>query len=249
MHRFQHLGLSFYESKALDILLRERLTYKELSKKAGIPPGKVYSVVRALREKGLVEETASRPRQAYVPDASEVMAMLIEKRQRADEMLYADLRQVASEASALQSRPSRFFQLGTTAEDNRDIQLRTFTEAKKEVCQIINIHHKPKSNRKAKTAWEKEISAAILRGVIFRCIYPEKAVLPALLQRLPRDKFLVRRFDTDFVRCDIIDEKKILVKLVHHDALAFGGIIFIEDERFAKNLQRVFDQFWEEAKE
>jgi len=51
------------------------------------------------------------------------------------------------------------------------------------------------------------------------------------------------------VRCDIIDEKKILVKLVHHDALAFGGIIFIEDERFAKNLQRVFDQFWEEAKE
>ena len=48
---------------------------------------------------------------------------------------------------------------------------------------------------------------------------------------------------------DIIDGRKALLKLVHPDALAFGGAIFIEDERFARNLQSVFETFWEQAQE
>jgi hypothetical protein len=134
-----------------------------------------------------------------------------------------------------------------TVDDNKEIQLRTFREAKREVCQIINIHHKPDSNRSSKSLWEREIGAATRRGVRFRAIYPVSTTIPHLLRDLPKDTFVVRRADTDFIRCDIIDQKKVLLKLVHKDPLAFGGIIFIEDERFAKNLQRVFDQFWEQS--
>ncbi len=246
MKQLQQLGLSYYESKAMNILVREKCTIKELSRKANIPPGKVYSVIQTLQEKGIVEVGDERPKMVSVPNAAKIIAKLIDQKQRENESLFADLRGMIADITPLQHNP--FFQLGTTVEENRIIQLRTFTEARKEVCQIINIHHKPQMNRPSKSIWEKEIAKAISRGVVFREIYSTKTILPSLLQKLSPQQFQVRRLDTDFIRCDIIDKRKVLLKLVHGDPLAFGGIIFLEDERFACNLQKVFEQFWEEAK-
>ena len=38
------LGLEHYEAKVLSILFKERLNLRELSKKSGVPFGKVYSL-------------------------------------------------------------------------------------------------------------------------------------------------------------------------------------------------------------
>ncbi len=248
MHDFKQFGLSHYEGKALDILLREQVTPKILSKKARIPLGKVYSVISSLQRRGLVDDTQSRPKQLFIQNPGIIISKLIEQKQIEDETTYSELRKVASQAAAVRSQPSQFFQLGITVDDNKEIQLRTFREAKHEVCQIINIHHKPDSNRSSKITWEREINATIKRGVKFRALYPTKTILPQLLKNLPKEKFSIRRIDVDFTRCDIIDKKKVLIKLIHKDPLAFGGLIFIEDEKFAKNLQKVFEQFWEQAK-
>lgn len=248
MHPFQQLNLSYYESKALDIILTEKVTPKTLSKKAKIPLGKVYSVLQGLLRKNLIQETTGRPKQLYVPNPSSVLSILIEQKQRQDEAIYNEIRSLGSTLTKLQNQPNPFFQIGTTPEDNQAIQLRTFQEARKEVCQIINIHHKPKSNRKAKTLWEKEIQKAIERGVMFRALYPLKAALPPLLQKLSKKRFQLRRLDTDFTRCDLIDGRKAMLKLVHEDAIAFGGILFIENEKLARNLQGIFEQLWGEAK-
>ena len=236
--------MSYYESKAVDALLKERLTPKLLARKAQIPPGKVYSIISALLEKGLVEETDSRPKQLFIPDPAALIGTLIEGKQREQEHLFSELRHLASSAAISRSQPSRFFQIGTTLEDNRDIQLRSFLEAKHEVCQIINKHHRPSSNRSSKTVWERAIADAVKRGVTFRSLYPEDAELPVLLQQLPASKFQVRRLTTDFTRCDIIDRKSVLLKLVHADATAYGGILFIENEKLARNLQGIFEQLW-----
>ncbi len=249
MHLLQELGLSYYESKALDTILTEKVTPKTLSKKAQIPLGKVYSVLQGLLRKNLIQETQERPKQIYVANPSNLLSTLIQQKQHQDETLYNEVRHLASTLAKAQNQPNPFFHIGTTPEDNQTIQLRTYREAQHEICQILNIHHKPKSNRGAKTVWEKEINAAIERGVTFRAIYPLQTTLPPLLQKLPKNLFQVRRLDTDFTRCDIIDGKKALIKLVHKDALAFGGILFVENEKLARNLQKVFEQFWEEAKE
>ncbi|MBI4440981.1 hypothetical protein HY639_02325 [Candidatus Woesearchaeota archaeon] len=248
MKQLQHFGLSHYESKALGVLLREQCTVRTLSRKAGIPPGKVYSVLHSLRQRGFTAETDGRPKMAYVPDADAVITKLIAEKQRQDESLYAHLRLVAAEVAVTHGQQTPFFQMGTTIEENKAIQLRTFTEANHEVCQIMNVHHKPASNRGSKSIWEREIQKAVSRGVLFRAVYPSSVVLPYILQQLPSGRFCVRRLDTDFIRCDIIDKKKVLLKLVHHDQIAFGGVIFLENERFARNLQAVFEQLWEQAK-
>jgi len=244
---FRPFGLSHYESKAFEILLKEKLTAKQLSKKTNIPFGKIYSVINSLYKQQLVEETQDRPKTYFISNPSKAVGNLIEKKERDDESLLNKARSLAIQAEAVSRGKSDFFELGTNQEDNKKIQIRSFNEAKKEVCQIINIHHKPFINRAIKLTWEKEIQNAIKRGVTFRCIYPINVEIPLLLQKLPKDKFQVRRLDTNFVRCDIIDKKKICIKLMHQDAMSFGGIIFLENETFAKNLQSIFETFWNEA--
>lgn len=246
------LGLDNYESKALNSLLKEQLNLKELSKKSEIPFGKVYSVVKSLKEKGFVKETNSRPKLIYVENASEVLAMLINEKQRKERLLIDNLRQKATEIDKQKGKHTPFFQIGTSVEDNKKIQLRTFVEAEKEVLQILNIHHKPKSNRESKTIWEKEINDAVNRGVIFKSLYPKKIILPKILMNLNKkypNKFQVRRFDTDFTRCDIIDNKKVLIKLVQEDPMQFGGVLFIENEKLAENLKRIFYELWRQAED
>ncbi len=249
IEELKNLGLTYYESKALNTILREEITLKQLSKKAGIPFGKVYSIVNALVKKGLVQETDSRPKKVFVRNASETLAKLINEKQKEYEKIISEIKMVATEIDRVKKeKQTRFFQIGTTLEENEKIQLRSFLEAEKEVCQVLNIFHKPTINRKSKTIWEKEIENAVERGVVFRAIYPRNTILPRKLSKLNKKYpklFQVRRLDTAFIRCDIIDRKKVLLKLSYEDPILFGGVIFIEDKRLAYNVQQIFEQMWE----
>jgi len=250
IEELKSIGLGHYEAKALEALVKEKLSLRELSKKSEIPFGKVYSVVKSLKEKNLVKETNSRPKLVYIENASEVISRLIKEKQEKEKRLNEELRLIATQFDKNKGRETRFFQIGTTIEDNKKIQLRTFIEAENEVLQIINIHHKPKSNRESKTIWEKEIVKAVKRGVTFKAIYPKEIELPIILKKLNKnhpEKFQIRRFDTDFARIDIIDGKKVLLKLVQQDPLQFGGVLFIENEKLAENLTRIFNEMWEQG--
>ncbi len=246
------LGLDYYESKALSLLFNSKLNLRQISDKAKIPFGKVYSVVKNLKEKGLVKETNSRPKLIYVDNASEIISNLIELKKKNDLEIESKLKETASQFDRNKGKETKFFQIGTTTEDNRNIQLRTFKEAKNEVLQILNIYHKPHSNRQSKNLWEKSIVKAVERGIIFKSIYPIKSKIPILLEKLNErspEKFQIKRIGTDFTRCDIIDEDKVLIKLVHEDPLQFGGVLFIEDEKLNENLRKIFYELWEKSEE
>ncbi|MEK6898156.1 MAG: helix-turn-helix domain-containing protein [Nanoarchaeota archaeon] len=168
IEELKFLGLGYYESKALEILLKQKLSLKELSKKSGIPFGKVYSVVKEIKKKGFVKETDTRPKLIYVENASDVLSKLIDEKQNKENLLIENVRKIAVEIDREKGRETKFFQIGTTQEENKKIQLRSFNEAKKEVLQILNIYHKPDSNRENKTLWERAIINATERGVIFK---------------------------------------------------------------------------------
>jgi len=246
----ESLGLGHYEAKALEILFKSHLGMRELSKRAGIPFGKIYSVIKNLKRKGFVSENNSRPKLVYVENASEIISRLIKEKQNKEKEMSEKLREIVTVIDNERGRETKFFEIGTSQEDNRRIQMRTFNEAEKEILQIINIHHNPKSNRESKTAWEKAHIDATKRGVITKAIYPEKVVLPKSLQELEKKypNYKVKRLDTDFIRCDVIDGEKVLLKLVQQDPLQFGGVFFIENEKLAENLTRIFNELWENAR-
>lgn len=250
IEELKQFGLSYYESKVLEILFKEKLSLRELSKKAEIPFGKVYSVVKSLKGKNLVQETNSRPKLVYIENASDIISKLIKEKQEKDKSILEKLREFSTTIDKERKRESKFFQIGTNIQENKEIQLRSFIEAENEVLQILNIHHKPKSNRESKTLWEKEIEKAVKRDVVFKAIYPKNRILPKILQKLNKKYpqfFQVKRIDTDFVRCDIVDGKKVLLKLVQEDPLQFGGVLFIENEKLAENLIKIFNEMWEQA--
>jgi sugar-specific transcriptional regulator TrmB len=250
INKLKQIGLGNYEAKALEVLLKEKLELRELSRKAGIPFGKVYSIIKSLKEKRLINETNSRPKLVYVENASETIAKLIKEKQEKDKLMMRELREIITHIDKNKGQEMKFFQIGTTIEDNKKIQLRTFQEAEKEVLQILNIHHKPGANRESKSMWEREIINTVKKGVKFKSIYPKNCELPIIVKNLNKNhpsKFKIKRFDTDFVRCDIIDGKKVMLKLVTDDPILFGGILFIKDEKLAENLKRIFNQMWEQA--
>ena len=59
MDGLEKIGLSKNEIKAFRVLLKQqRISAQDISKKSGIPPTKVYSVLRKMVRKGIVEEVA-----------------------------------------------------------------------------------------------------------------------------------------------------------------------------------------------
>jgi len=245
---FIELGLGNYESKILNALINKSLNLRELSQKSGVPFGKIYSVVKNLIKKDLVMETNTRPKLVYIENASELIKKLMREKDRSHAELRKHLINLASTIDKNKGRDTPFFEIGTTIKDNMKIQLRTFNEAEKEVLQILNVYHKPNSNRKSKTIWEKSIAKAISRGVKFKCIYPELIQLPEMINKFANSKdnsFQIKRYNTYFTRCDIVDSKKVLLKLVQEDPIQFGGVIFIEDESLARNLKNIFNGMWE----
>ena len=243
----QALGLSFYEAKALETLLPESLTAKDLSNKAKIPLGKVYSVILGLQHKGLVSVQGTRPEKYGVDHPSGVIERLIQQREFEHERFVSKLRDWAVQLDAIRERKPRFFQAGITIEEQRELQSRLFQNAEHEVCQLFNTHHVSTSNRLSKSVWEQDIKSAVSRGIIFRALYPVKVKLPMILESLPETVFQVRRLNIDLTRCDIADKKRVLLKIVHPDGIGYSAVIFVENRPLAQTLQASFESLWDRA--
>ncbi|MGV8171975.1 MAG: TrmB family transcriptional regulator [Candidatus Woesearchaeota archaeon] len=243
---FEELGLNSYESKAFEAIIRDRLTVKEIINQTRIPPGKIYSVLKSLSKRGIILESKDRPKKFYVDNPAKIVSSLIEHKQNSDEELISKVRMLVSTLPK-DNNKEYFFRIGTTSEDNKDIQLKVFMDAKKEVCQMLNSKHKPGMNRKNKDVWEDAIKDAIARGVKFRAIYHKDTQIPSAIEKLPKDKFSIRRTTQEIYRIDIVDNKKVMIKIVHDDPMMFGGIIFVENEKLAKNLKAIFEDVWKNS--
>jgi len=242
---FQEFGLNYYENKALEVIIRERLNVKGIIKNSGIPPGKIYSVLKSLSKRGIITQSNSRPKNFYVENPAKIISTLIEQKQAKDEEIVSRARTLVSTLPA--DNQEYFFKVGASTSENREIQLKVFNDAKKEVCQILNSKHKPNMNRQNKDEWENAIKYAIRRGVKFRALYHKDTQIPQNLSRLPKDKFEIRRTSNDMYRIDIVDNKKVMIKIVYDDPLMFGGIIFVENEKLAKNLKAIFEDLWKNS--
>jgi sugar-specific transcriptional regulator TrmB len=245
---FKNLGLNYYEDKALNVIIREKINIKKLSKVSNIPPGKIYSVIKSLQNKGLILVSDSRPKYVYVDNASKIIERLIKEKQSNDEENYKKILQESTLISRSKTESNTLIDIGYTQEDNVRIQSRVFEEAEHEVCQLFNNNHRPSTNRKSKTLWEEQIIDATKRGVIFRCVYPKNMELPLSLTKLSSKLFNVRRRDVQHYRIDIVDNKSVLIKFTYEDPLIFGGMIYIKDTKLATNLRKIFDDVWNRAK-
>ncbi|MCD6479120.1 MAG: hypothetical protein J7L44_04525 [Candidatus Diapherotrites archaeon] len=80
---FQRLGLTEYESKTLNALIKTReIKAPELSRAAEVPKTRVYDVLEKLIQRGLVIELQGRPKRYRAREPEKVLDALIEEKKR-----------------------------------------------------------------------------------------------------------------------------------------------------------------------
>lgn len=240
------LNLSRREIEVISCLYEgHTLNAKQIAKQIGLSEQKAYPYLKSLVNKGFLTSEDTHPMK-YRIGHSRAFKHELDKQRLKSEQTEEFLKQLAEKQKRYEGYENPFYQIATAREDNLKLQLNAFNLARKEFLQILNIYHDPKQNRLQKLEFEKTILKMLDRGVSFKTIYPTKAALPKILKE-NIDRFELRRLDTDFQRCDIIDERFVLLKITDKDKVNFIGSILVDDKNLTKNLKSRFLGLWDEA--
>ena len=244
---FSILNISDREQEILSCLSQgQSSSARQIAKTIGLSEQKVYPYLKNLLQRGFLTSTGTHPT-SYLLGSARVFQTALEQHKAEVEQTEDFLKQLAEEQRIRSRQENPFYQVATTLEWNERLQLKAFGLAQKEFLQILNIHHDPASNRSQKLHFERAIVAMLDRGVSFKTIYPKGKELPTILKN-NLQRFEVRRLDTTFQRCDIIDERYVLLKIIdERDILNFIGALFIDDKKLARNLKNTFFLLWEKA--
>ncbi len=222
-------------------------TAKQIAMELRISEQKIYPYLKNLAERGYVVAEESRPSR-YSLGHSSAFKRKLEKQRRDMKKAKDFLLNLAHHQSEINRIENPFIKTAATLDENLRLQLYAIDIAKKEFLQVLNIYHTQTSNRRQKSQFEKAIARMLERGVNYKTIYPETKKVPKLLDGY-KNRFEFRRLNTTFQRCDIIDRRYILLKILdENDVMNFIGAIFIDDPDLAKNLRYTFFKLWETAK-
>ncbi len=110
----QGVGFTLYESKAISACLEfgEEATAVEIASRAGIPVTKVYSVLKALENRGILSSGFERPKRYSCISMAELKRMLVEEKRREQEKILSVLDHHARERHACKGPTSVFWGKG-----------------------------------------------------------------------------------------------------------------------------------------
>ncbi|OIO25670.1 hypothetical protein AUJ14_03570 [Candidatus Micrarchaeota archaeon CG1_02_55_22] len=175
------LGLNEYEAKAYAALAsrRDPVAGRVVASESGVPPSRVYDVLRGLEGKGLVAMVHSKPLSFEAPDPEQALAEYAKREsERLNEARASALEQLRS-LGRVDSLDEPFFKVYFGNEHRFTRSLPFYRSAKKRIWVISRSEVLPNFIL-------KEIRSAIKRGVDDRVIATEKT--PA--SRLVVEKYL-----------------------------------------------------------
>ena len=244
---FSRFNLSKREIEILSYLYESLSSdARQISKAISISEQKIYPYLKNLVERGFLTSESTYPAIYKIAHPNAFKTELDKAKLEIEQTKYF-LRNLAERQTKLYGRENPFFDIATKLNQNIKLQLNVFDMANTEFLQVLNIYHRHSENRKQKNLFEKGIIRMINRGVVYKTIYPLNKPIPELLKDYTK-KFEIKRLDTTFQRCDVIDKRFVLIKILdEHDILNFIGSIFIDDENLAMNLRYTFFQLWNKA--
>ena len=263
IERLESLGLTSYESRALEHLLKVgSRTAPDLARETGIPLGRVYDTLKALVERGVVSPQSGRPRSyATVPVASVAARLLASSKRR----LQAEERRMEETAhqleDALQGLANKAAPGGTS------YGVRLGEEASRDF--LIEATHAARGRVTAYLAFEDiqdedlaifdAFRGAVVRGVRTRLLLRERdleylmgtpyvaAVLEAMLPHLG-EVLQVRITRDDSVPFSVLDAERAVIGVRNPtQPERYVAVVHVDDSQFAKQLEDRFEQLWQEA--
>ena len=263
LEHLEALGLTGYEARALDHLLRHgERTGPALSREADIPFGRVYDTLNALVERGLATAKAGRPRSFAAAATASIPGRLLASHKR---RLQEEERELGQHAAALEGELSRLaprkapgstlygVRLGEDA--SRDFLVEATHEAKSRIEAYLAFEHLQDDDLALFDAFRQ----AVVRGVRTRLLLRGKdvdyllstpyvsAVLDAMAPHLGQG-LQVRLSDTDNLSFSVLDGERVVLGVKNPlDPRIYFAVVHMDDRAFAEDLVGKFETLWREA--
>lgn len=241
----QRTGLSRYQQILfITIVENQDITAQKASKLSTVPIGRIYSELDILEEQKLIISSTKRPKTYSIPKPREIILQLLEIEKE-------KLEKIEKEAFDELGKSNQVAEIFHSAPEIRQSQIESFKFAKEEVCQCLGTIHKPTEHKDLKSIYEKEINAAIERGVNFKALYQKDQQPPKTLVQFNKkypEQFKIRFAEFPIPRFDIVDKNQILFKIQDPmNTTNTIGTTIITNYSFAKKLRTKFMNLWHES--
>ncbi|MGQ0534757.1 MAG: TrmB family transcriptional regulator [Methanobacteriota archaeon] len=258
------LGLSAYEAQAYEALLHlGAADAGTLGRKAGIPSGRVYSVLGSLEEKRLVRAEGGRPKRFRAAPPKLALQSLLSLERRGAEARYEELTKIAGRLEkqlargAARDGDSSFYSVFLGDRGAHEFLSGQIEGAGRTIDVNLEFeeHYEPEDR-----AIFSALSEAAARGVEIRVLIDERdvsrmlgsefggVIVDTLLPHLG-DGLHVRITERpERIPFSVMDGEKVTIGVKNPvDPEKYFAFVFVWDPKLARDLSGKFQRLWDEA--
>jgi len=260
------IGLNKYESSVyLTLLKQDSMEASKLSHASKVPIGKIYEVLKALKNYELVEIQPSRPQRYRAVDPKSAFKLMYKRKEEETlnelKMLKETFDEIERELcndNSPQNVETVFWPDRFRNNELNEMVTSAFEKIEHEMCVVIHSKYRPGRSDlydSAVSTFSKAYLSLVQRGVKVKILDPGSKFLPSLkelidsiedlsFKRNIKDLMEVRILETEY-NFVIIDSGMTLLDI--EDQFNTGrnlGMTRIYDESYAKRFRTKFDELW-----
>lgn len=256
------LGLTQYEASVYTTLLGSGpLEAREISKRAGVPSGRIYDALHALSDQGMVEVIGGRPKRFSAIQPSVAFdELLSSKRVELDHAFEEMTREAARLEAELgpkaREEPRPVFKVSVGEETGRAFLATQIARARETIDLSLRFEFKLEPRD---VEVFRALSKAVERGVSVRAVLPtaeldraiESPFAPQILELLgPHlgQGLDVRLSEQAVVPFTVLDGRSVTLAVKNPiEPDRYFAFLYVHDPPFGKDLTRKFEELWEGA--
>jgi len=237
----------------------------KLSHASKVPIGKIYEVLKALKNYELVEIQPSRPQRYRAVDPKSAFKLMYKRKEEETlselKMLKETFDEIERELcndNSPQNVETVFWPDRFRNNELNEIVDSFFEKIEHEICVVINIKYKPGRSElydASISTFSKAYLSLVQRGIKVKILDPGSQLLPSLkelidsvedlsFKRYFKDLMEVRILETEY-NFTIIDSKITLLDIEDQFNMSRNlGMTRIYDESYAKRFKTKFDELW-----
>ncbi len=260
------IGLNKYESSVyLTLLKQDSMEASKLSHASKVPIGKIYEVLKTLKNYELVEIQPSRPQKYRAVDPKSAFKLMYKRKEEETlnelKMLKETFDEIERELcndNSPQNVETVFWPDRFRNNELNEMVASFFEKIEHEICVVIHIKYKPERSELYDTSvstFSKAFLSLVQRGIKVKILDPGSQLLPSLkdlidtiedlsFKRDFKDLMEVRILETEY-NFTIIDSKITLLDIEDQFNMSRNlGMTRIYDESYAKRFKTKFDELW-----
>lgn len=263
------IGLNKYESSVYLTLLKQgSMEASKLSCASKVPIGKIYEVLKALKNYKLVEIQPSRPQRYRAVDPKSAFKLMYKKREEEAlnelKMLKEAFDEIEKELcneNSSQNVETIFWPDRFRNNELNEMVTSYFEKIEHEICVVIHNKYKPERSElydASVSIFSNAFLSLVQRGVKVKILDPGSQLLPALIElidsiedpsfiRFCRDLMEVRILETEY-NFTIIDSRITLLDIEDQFNTSRNlGMTRVHDKSHAKRFKTKFDELWKKG--